>query len=124
MSCSRCYLRVPGKLGEGVGVRNEGKAAAAAHNVLDVCVEIVGEASEDGEDGDAGEQRGEGVREADDPRVPEGSSTSRQLEEALILGEYHSLTLPSFPKEIANKIGSVKEGKRGEDRREEGSERY
>lgn len=66
------YLRGPGELSEGIRVGDEGKAAATTHHFLYVRVELEGEVTEDGENGKAGEQRGAGVREADDPYVPAG----------------------------------------------------
>lgn len=49
-----CYLWGPGELSEGVGVRDKSKAAAAAHHVLDVHVEIVSEVTKNRKDGDTG----------------------------------------------------------------------
>ena len=52
------YLRGPGELSEGVGIGDKGQATSTPHHILNVCVELVGEVTEDGEDGEASQQGG------------------------------------------------------------------
>lgn len=68
------YLRTPGEFRDGVWVGDKSQAVAAAHHVVDVSVQLVGEVAENGENSEAREEGSEGVRQADDPRVPGGKS--------------------------------------------------
>lgn len=70
LPCDECYLWSPGELSEGVGVGDEGETRATTHHGLDVCVEIMCKTAENSKDGYAGEQRSEGVCEADNPGIP------------------------------------------------------
>ena len=56
-------------IGPHLGVADECEAGARLDDLLDGQLELVREVAEDGEDDGAGQQRGEGVREADDQRV-------------------------------------------------------
>ena len=56
-------------IGPHLGVADECEAGAGLDDLLHGQLELVREVAEDGEDDGAGQQRGEGVREADDQRV-------------------------------------------------------
>ena len=56
-------------IGPHLGVADECEAGAGLDDLLHGQLELVREVAEDGEDDGAGQQRGEGVREADDQRI-------------------------------------------------------
>ena len=67
------YLRGPGEICEGLWVRDEHQAAAAAvHHVLDVCLQLSRQVAQNGEGDEADEQWINDAQNADDPCVSAG----------------------------------------------------
>ena len=64
------YLRVPGELPKRHGVRYECQSGAALDHLADRKVQLISQIAKDREDGEAGQQRCEGVHEGNDEGIP------------------------------------------------------
>ena len=74
------HLSGASECGDDVRIGDEDEARVSLDDLADVAAEAMSQVAEDGEGGDAREERGAGVEDADDEAVPVDTDEERQEE--------------------------------------------